>query len=176
MERDEDSSTPEELEWALAYNAYERLAENPAGLEHLLSPALDGFRTTGRVPGWCGVDLLRGWAFYLVRGDHFAGGGPRAASRRPRPEVRPGAGAPSGTHLDRLGGVLGHPLVRQVAVHPNLTDSRNRPRTSHCRPLVKHLRCGPPRSRRNDMPALTRRWPGALRSPSPVALPTLGYC
>lgn len=80
MERDEDRSTPEELEWALAD---ERLAQDPAGLEHLLGPALDSFLTTGRVPGWCGVDLLRGWAFYLVRDDAAEGREARGARRHP---------------------------------------------------------------------------------------------
>lgn len=75
MERDEGRATPEEIEWALAYNAYDRLAAEPGDLGRLLSTARDGFRSTGRVPGWCGVDLLRGWAFYLVRADYFAGGG-----------------------------------------------------------------------------------------------------
>ena len=75
VEHEEDRSTPEEVEWALAYNAYERLAADPEDLERLLSPARDDFHSTGSVPEWCGVDLLRGWAFYLVRADHFAGGG-----------------------------------------------------------------------------------------------------
>ena len=75
VERDEDRSTLEQMEWALAYNAYERLAAAPEDLECLLGPARENFRTTGRVPGWCGVDLLRGWAFHLARADHFAGGG-----------------------------------------------------------------------------------------------------
>ena len=75
MEPDEDRTTPEELEWALTYNAYERLADDPNILGLLLSPLRESFRTEGYVPGWCGVDLLRGWAFYLAREDHFAGGG-----------------------------------------------------------------------------------------------------
>lgn len=75
MKRDEDGPTPEEIKWALAYNAYDRLAADPRDLERLLSSARDEFHTSGRVPEWCGVDLLRGWAFYLVRADRFAGGG-----------------------------------------------------------------------------------------------------
>ena len=75
MKRDEDGPTTEEIKWALAYNAYDRLAAELRDLERLLSSVRDEFRTTGRVPGWCGVDLLRGWAFYLVRADYFAGGG-----------------------------------------------------------------------------------------------------
>ncbi|WP_378041036.1 8-oxoguanine DNA glycosylase OGG fold protein [Citricoccus parietis] len=75
LERDEDGAAPEEIEWALAYNAYERLAKSPNDLGRLLEPARDGFLTTGCVPEWCGVDLLRGWAFYLVREDYFSGGG-----------------------------------------------------------------------------------------------------
>lgn len=62
--------------WAHTYNAYERLAggeSGPNALADLLEPAWLEFRRTGRVPGWCGVDLLRGWAFYLTRADRHGG-------------------------------------------------------------------------------------------------------
>ncbi len=62
------------LEWALTYDAYRRLASTPDKLERLLRSARKSFRAHGAVPDWCGVDLLRGWAFYLVRTDHQAGG------------------------------------------------------------------------------------------------------
>jgi hypothetical protein len=66
----------EELEWVGGYNAYERLAGDSNGLyDHVLRPAIDEYQRTGRVPAWCGVDLLRGWAFYLHRADYFQGGG-----------------------------------------------------------------------------------------------------
>ncbi|MCL8026011.1 uracil-DNA glycosylase [Nocardioides bruguierae] len=67
-------ASPEELEWALGYNAYERLAE-PRELQRLLAPAMAEFDSDGRVPGWCGVDLLRAWAFWRVREAHHAGDG-----------------------------------------------------------------------------------------------------
>lgn len=63
--------------WALEYNAYERLAggdEGPGALARLLEPVWTEFERGGRVPEWCGVDLLRGWAFYLVRADYHSGG------------------------------------------------------------------------------------------------------
>ncbi len=64
-----------QIEWALAYDGYRRLAASPEKLERLLRSARNSYRTHGVAPNWCGVDLLRGWAFYLVRADHFSGGG-----------------------------------------------------------------------------------------------------
>lgn len=63
--------------WAHTYNGYERLAggeSGPNALADLLEPASREFRRTARVPEWCGVDLLRGWAFYLTRADRHGGG------------------------------------------------------------------------------------------------------
>jgi hypothetical protein len=57
--------TQAQLRWALRYNGLERLASGPVQLEGLLGSARDGFAATGDVPEWCGVDLLRGWAFWL---------------------------------------------------------------------------------------------------------------
>lgn len=58
--------------WALEYDAYTRLAggewEPFAGaLREVLIPLLEGFQEAGAIPKWAGVDLLRAWAFYLVR-------------------------------------------------------------------------------------------------------------
>lgn len=63
-----------QVEWAHTYDAYRRLASTPDKLERLLRSARNSFRAHGAAPDWCGVDLLRGWAFYLVRGDQQAGG------------------------------------------------------------------------------------------------------
>lgn len=63
------------LDWALGYDGYRRLAGSPAKLEKLLRSARNSYTASGRVPEWCGVDFLRGWAFYLARADYFAGGG-----------------------------------------------------------------------------------------------------
>lgn len=66
-----------QISWAHTYNAYQRLAGGEAGppaLARLLDPAWGEYKRTGRVPDWCGVDLLRGWAFYLTRQDRFGGG------------------------------------------------------------------------------------------------------
>jgi len=60
-----------ELDWALTYDAYQRLADSPSELEQLLRGVRRSFYAEGAVPEWCGIDLLRGWAFYLVRDDHF---------------------------------------------------------------------------------------------------------
>lgn len=74
----EKASVPQsELEWALSYPGYERLASDPNSLyDHVLRPARSEFDQHASVPDWCGVDLLRGWLFYLQREDHHSGGWP----------------------------------------------------------------------------------------------------
>jgi uracil-DNA glycosylase len=70
-----DGATQTEIEWAHHYDGYGRLANTPTKLGRLLQPARNSFQSHGRVPEWCGVDFLRGWAFYLVRADRHMGGG-----------------------------------------------------------------------------------------------------
>jgi hypothetical protein len=64
-----------QIRWAHRYNAYNRLAFESADLERLLQSIREQYRRNSTVPSWCGIDLLKGWIFYLVREDHFAGGG-----------------------------------------------------------------------------------------------------
>jgi len=64
-----------DITWAHHYAGYERLAASPEKLAELLGPARLEWRSSGQIPDWCGVDLLRGWAFYLAREDRFQGGG-----------------------------------------------------------------------------------------------------
>ncbi len=73
-----DRAGSADVEWAHEYDGYTRLASTPEQLEKLLRRARNSYRTHGRVPSWCGVDLLRGWAFLLVRADRHSGGCPRA--------------------------------------------------------------------------------------------------
>lgn len=61
-------------EWGHSYDGYSRLADGPSNLESVLEPARREYMRSVRIPTWCGVDLLRGWAFYLLRQDYFAGG------------------------------------------------------------------------------------------------------
>lgn len=63
-----------QIEWAHEYNAYARLARSPENLASLLQPAWLEYSRTKRIPDWCGVDPLRGWAFYLTRADRHTGG------------------------------------------------------------------------------------------------------
>lgn len=58
-----------ELEWAADYDGYARLAGTPASLYGLVQGAEAELFETGAVPSWCGVDLLRGWAFGLGRAE-----------------------------------------------------------------------------------------------------------
>lgn len=62
------------IEWAHTYNGYERLAAGPGKLYELLAPLRHEFDQQGSVPDWAGIDLLRGWAFYLVRAHRHSGG------------------------------------------------------------------------------------------------------
>ena len=59
------------IRWALSYDAYKRLAagewEPWGALGMLLTPLMRSYHEEGEVPSWAGVDLLRGWAFLLVR-------------------------------------------------------------------------------------------------------------
>jgi uracil-DNA glycosylase len=71
----EDAATQAEVRWALSYDGYRRLASTPEKLEKVLRSARNSFASRRAVPDWCGVDFLRGWAFYLVRADRHAGGG-----------------------------------------------------------------------------------------------------
>lgn len=64
------------IKWAGTYNGYERLAHTPEGLDAVLTPLTEAYRTTGSVPEWAGVDLLRGWAFYCYRAHRWSGHGP----------------------------------------------------------------------------------------------------
>lgn len=66
-----------QIHWAHTYDAYERIAggePGPPALAQVLEPCWREWRRTQRIPAWCGVDLLRAWAFYLVRLDRHGGG------------------------------------------------------------------------------------------------------
>lgn len=63
----------EDIDWALTYDGYERIAADPLALYRVLAPAIEEFERTGRVPTWAGVDLLRAWAFYRQREAHHSG-------------------------------------------------------------------------------------------------------
>ncbi|CAB4934406.1 unannotated protein [freshwater metagenome] len=64
------------VEWAHRYDGYARLAATPDALTELLDPARRAWLDTGGIPDWCGVDLLRGWMFWLARADYFGGSDP----------------------------------------------------------------------------------------------------
>lgn len=71
----QDRSMTAQLAWVRSYNGYERLASDPGQLEALLAGVRQEYERSGSVPEWCGVDLLKGWAFYLYRYDYFGSGG-----------------------------------------------------------------------------------------------------
>ncbi len=62
--------------WAHRYNGYARLAGGPQQLGAVVEPLRAEFESTGGIPDWAGVDLLRGWAFLLVRAHRHGGYGP----------------------------------------------------------------------------------------------------
>lgn len=111
-----------EIEWAHTYSGYERLAGEPRRLEVLLAGAREEYRREGVVPEWCGVDLLRGWAFYLVRADRFAGGDTLGAewdavlrAVRDHPAARPDDAPP-----DRLPDLATLPLPTRHSLQPRM--------------------------------------------------------
>lgn len=63
-----------QITWVSTYDGYARLASSPEQLERLLAPARAEYASARGVPSWCGVDLLKGWAFLLYRRDRFDGG------------------------------------------------------------------------------------------------------
>ncbi|MBS9535504.1 hypothetical protein KIH27_18115 [Mycobacterium sp. M1] len=69
-------TTDEMIRWAQFYDGYRRLAGGAPQLNEVLRPLRETFAATGAIPDWVGVDLLRGWAFLLVRVDtHREAGG-----------------------------------------------------------------------------------------------------
>ncbi|MAU84674.1 MAG: hypothetical protein CME34_22980 [Gordonia sp.] len=62
-------------DWAYRYDGYRRLAASPNQLFKVLEPVRLPYETDGEIPDWAGVDLLRGWAFYVVRAHRFSGWG-----------------------------------------------------------------------------------------------------
>lgn len=62
------------IEWAHGYNGYERIANGPDLLRTTIRPVTDEYERTRTIPDWAGVDLLRAWAFYLVRVHRHSGG------------------------------------------------------------------------------------------------------
>ena len=55
-------ATDEELMWALTYDGYERFSQDMKPYSVLLRPAISAYEASGRIPEWCGVDLLLAWA------------------------------------------------------------------------------------------------------------------
>ena len=56
--------------WAHSYNGYERIMGDK--LFQLLEPLMEEAGKTGAIPDRVGVDLLRGWAFYVARSHNNA--------------------------------------------------------------------------------------------------------
>lgn len=61
------------IKWATKYDGYKRLAGSPDQLWEVLKPVREEFERSGVIPEWAGIDLLRGWAFYLVRAHRHGG-------------------------------------------------------------------------------------------------------
>jgi len=70
----DDPNSPQSIEhelypklkaWAHSYNGYDRIMGD--NLFQLLEPLMEEAHKTGAIPDRVGVDLLRGWAFYVAR-------------------------------------------------------------------------------------------------------------
>lgn len=64
------------IKWAQGYNGYERIAESNELQRQLVWSLEEHLRRTGEIPEGLGVDMLRGWAFFVVRGHRWSGHGP----------------------------------------------------------------------------------------------------
>jgi len=71
---DDEELLHRQVRWAHLYDGYQRLASPPDALHALIDSAQREWEHTGRIPDWCGVDFLRGWAFYITRADRHGGG------------------------------------------------------------------------------------------------------
>ncbi|MEX7468578.1 hypothetical protein AB4Z39_02590 [Mycobacterium adipatum] len=71
------------IDWAHSYNGYERIAGSPEHLSAVIRPMAEEYERSGAIPEWAGVDLLRGWAFYLVRAYRFRESGRPLAEEFP---------------------------------------------------------------------------------------------
>lgn len=63
--------------FASSFNGYLQICGPDAGpveLGKVLDPMLTEYGRTGVVPEWAALDLLRGWAFFMVRADRHGGG------------------------------------------------------------------------------------------------------
>lgn len=64
------------IKWAQGYNGYERIAESNELQTQLVWSLEEHLCRTGEIPEGLGVDMLRGWAFFVVRGHRWSGHGP----------------------------------------------------------------------------------------------------
>ena len=62
------------IDWAQGYQGYKRIAASSEHLQAVYGPIIDETDRLGNVPEWVGVDLLRGWAFYIARAYRWSGG------------------------------------------------------------------------------------------------------
>lgn len=83
--------------------------DGPAALERVIEPARREWARTCRVPEWCGVDFLRGWAFHIVRADRHAGGYGLEPGGSDEPEFEA--------------------LLRAIDTHPGITSADRPPLT-----------------------------------------------
>ncbi|MGW8813004.1 hypothetical protein [Gordonia terrae] len=95
------------IKWALRYNAYNRLATSSNQLLEVLQVLIQPYERDHQIPDWAGVDLLRGWAFYLVRWHRFSGTG--RALWIEHPEI-----------LDIVEAINRHPAARKADRAPSL--------------------------------------------------------
>ena len=72
------------LEFALTYNGYMRLANDPNTLERVVRPVLKALEAEKVPPDWAGIDLLRGTLFFMQRRTHHWGDVPADEERRMR--------------------------------------------------------------------------------------------
>ena len=63
------------IDWAQCYNGYERIAGDSERLHQVYGPLRQETLERDEIPSGIGVDLLRGWAFYIARVHRWSGCG-----------------------------------------------------------------------------------------------------
>lgn len=98
-----------QVAWAGGFDGYAAVGDGPGELGRVVGPLAERLRTDGRVPDDCPLDVLRAWAFFLVRADRHGGGWSLAPGGSAVPELRAVLAAVA-VHPDRGPDVPAPPL------------------------------------------------------------------
>ncbi|ALG87074.1 hypothetical protein [Gordonia phthalatica] len=78
-----DSDRQKINSWAHSYNGYTRLDENLRDRGSVVARVIEEYEREGSIPEWAGIDVLRGWAFYLARSHYHTSYGQSLTEMHP---------------------------------------------------------------------------------------------